>query len=805
MIPRDVLELLILAILSVIDSRYLYGFPGRRDSANSYTMDVEGDPGYIYVRIVRGGQELTLAKALNMGGTPNPNILVRMERRNGKLIVVDADPTHALYALGDNVAMANVPKHRHFIGSGMEDPVEGQRILPGLISPSTSGGLNVKIEAFHHPGGYFAGDDDFLIDDPASNYAAVGVYVDISTNTAGYLVGATHTNPNDITDEDLLVDLAAHPIGIMPCGAVIVANGQTQITSADRFLDWRFHNAGDAASTLDVAAISSATPVLADKALFGDVSASDALRYATWQSIFNLVDSLTQETAPAVGDKVPLYDVSASNTDYITLSNFFKVIDGLTAETAPDSADELVLYDASAATADKITLANLFKVITTLSALTAPDSADELVIYDASAGSALKITLSNFFKAINTLASETAPATDDKLLLYDTSASSADAISLSDFFKVINSFTTETTIDPSADRIPIYDSSEGAINNVAPENLPAKEIVKVRNTSGATANAKEVGYLDPTTGDYKTTTTATLYTPKVCVVHTGGANNADIYVQVRGRCTAKYTGTDVSAGNYLVFSTTAGKGQQQTTIRPEVFAIVPTGATIDTGNDEAEVILLHDEPMVLESSTDLYAFVSASTSDFVATINGAPSGTSVVYNAPSSGNENVIPPNGTLLAKMVLYNTTRGDSAQISSVNTGTNTITLTATVPAAWANGDTITVRSQTNTDVPAGYFLDFAIDDTSLIPANAVMLDFVFHTVTDTGGVALILAHPFKAGVASARRRQGTQVASVSVSSGMFRIAFLQRRFELEWQATGAGTQSAQLRIMGCVVKVP
>jgi hypothetical protein len=83
---------------------------------------------------------------------------------------------------------------------------------------------------------------------------------------------------------------------------------------------------------------------------------------------------------------------------------------------------------------------------------------------------------------------------------------------------------------------------------------------------------------------------------------------------------------------------------------------------------------------------------------FVATINGAPSGTSVVYNAPSSGTEGVLVPSSTgQLAKMKLYNTTRGNEALISNCNTGTNTITLTATVPANWANGDTITVVSQT------------------------------------------------------------------------------------------------------------
>ena len=78
MFPRDVIELYTLWVLAIQNSRYVYGFPGRQDGVGTYTMDAGG--GYIYVRIWRG-QEITLDRALNMGGVPNPNVLVRMERR----------------------------------------------------------------------------------------------------------------------------------------------------------------------------------------------------------------------------------------------------------------------------------------------------------------------------------------------------------------------------------------------------------------------------------------------------------------------------------------------------------------------------------------------------------------------------------------------------------------------------------------------------------------------------------------------------------------------------------------------------
>mgnify|MGYP001564856494 CR=1 FL=1 len=333
--------------------------------------------------------------------------------------------------------------------------------------------------------------------------------------------------------------------------------------------------------------------------------------------------------------------------------------------------------------------------------------------------------------------------------------------------------------------------------------------IRVRNASGATAAAKEVGYIDPATNSYKTTTTALFDTSKPCVVLVGAADGSDIYVLMdSGRPTVKYTGTDLAAGDYVVFSTTAGKLQKQTAIRQEVIGQVPVGAVIDTGADEAEIILLHNEDFSLLDGTAIYAIASASTSDFVALINGTPSGTTVVYDTISSGNENTIPPSGTPTAKLVLYNTTRGDSAQISSVNTGTNTITLTATVPGTWADNDAITCRSQTNTDTSgSGYFYDLALDSTSLIPANVVALDLAVRSLLDTSGAGVFIAHQYAAGggLSLTRQVQFAQVASVQQTAMLFRVAFLSRRFLVNWTAIGAGSMTWTLAVRGYQAKVP
>ena len=128
------------------------------------------------------------------------------------------------------------------------------------------------------------------------------------------------------------------------------------------------------------------------------------------------------------------------------------------------------------------------------------------------------------------------------------------------------------------------------------------------------------------------------------------------------------------------------------------------------------------------------------TSTFAGTINGAPSGATVVYNV-TSGNEGAMKPFATTqLAKMRLYNTTRANSALISDCNTGTNTITLTANAPANWANGDTITIASQTT----IGTFDWVDLEITSGVTGKSSI--FVSLVVSSATPGDNIIYHPFE-----------------------------------------------------------
>lgn len=120
-----------------------------------------------------------------------------------------------------------------------------------------------------------------------------------------------------------------------------------------------------------------------------------SLWYASVDLLVDIVNA-TAETAPASGDSLLLYDLSATANRKMTLANLLKVINDLTAETSPAADDVMLLYDTSAGTADKITLENLLKVINALTEDTAPDStADYVVTYDASASLPKKVKTAN--------------------------------------------------------------------------------------------------------------------------------------------------------------------------------------------------------------------------------------------------------------------------------------------------------------------------------------------------------------------------------------------------------------------------
>lgn len=309
----------------------------------------------------------------------------------------------------------------------------------------------------------------------------------------------------------------------------------------------------------------------------------------------------------------------------------------------------------------------------------------------------------------------------------------------------------------------------------------------VKNTSSATANAGDVGYID-SVGEYKTTTTANL-SAAWCVVLSGGANNADIYVTRRGRINVNYTGTAPSAGNYLVTSTSAGLAAQQTTMRPEIFAVCLAAGS---GGVVSVLLLCHTESRIINPSEYIFRHAAPGVfcgySDFIGTIATLPGGAVFTYNI-TSGNEDILTPYSTgTLAKMRLYNSTRGTYALVSNATVSTNTLTLTANVPAGWTVGDTFTVRSQTNTGTNGlGYYVDYEITDTATISPLTRWIEGEFFYLNSATASIRAIIHPWEALNIPARQMIDTNVVSIS----FFRLATIpiyNNRFCASWQGNAA-----------------
>lgn len=193
---------------------------------------------------------------------------------------------------------------------------------------------------------------------------------------------------------------------------------------------------------------------------------------------------------------------------------------------------------------------------------------------------------------------------------------------------------------------------------------------------------------------------------------------------------------------------------------------------------------VHGAPVAETNSNDIFRCDSpGGVSAFVGTIATLPGGAVLTYNV-TSGNEGVMVPASTShLAKVNVYNTTRGTSALISNSNAGSNTLTLTANVPGGWLVGDTITVASQT---VSGGGFswIDLALTSG---PLGYAGLFINLYVLSATAGHE-VLTHPFETYAASKLNSWDVQVAN-GLMGGLVFQKIVSNKFAIAW--TGAVTR--------------
>lgn len=160
------------------------------------------------------------------------------------------------------------------------------------------------------------------------------------------------------------------------------------------------------------------------------------------------------------------------------------------------------------------------------------------------------------------------------------------------------------------------------------------------------------------------------------------------------------------------------------------------------------------------------------TSAWAGTFTAAGSSGSTIKYATTSGTAAAMTPQSTnQLAKMRLYNSTRGNNVLISNHVAGT--ITSTANYPANWANGDVLTIASNTVTGAPINY-VDLELTSG---PTSKTYLFIPMIIISATVGDNMRL-HPYEAygsakqwtAEAAVANRNGVNLAYLKITSNVF-----------------------------------
>lgn len=320
--------------------------------------------------------------------------------------------------------------------------------------------------------------------------------------------------------------------------------------------------------------------------------------------------------------------------------------------------------------------------------------------------------------------------------------------------------------------------------------------VVVVNSSGSTVAPGDVGYLDEA-GEFQTTTTAN-DTVDWVISNSNSDDGNLMFVKQRGGATVNYTGSAPNAGDFLVTSTSAGDAQAQSTMRPEIFAV----CTAAGSGGKVEVLLLkRTQPLVLFPDKRLYtSTVGHSGTLFTGTINGAPSGTSVVYSL-SAGNEEILKPLATdYIGKLIIHNINRSNFARISDVDLGTNTITVTDSADISdWEDADSLTIQSQTNTDTTGGFvYVDIELSGASTpgLPAltRSIGVSLVILDSGAAGATTETRLHPFES-FADSKRLSFRSLVAGEGTPGYVELPVIDNKITFLSRSSGTTTKTDNL----------
>lgn len=234
----DILDLLEKAYFKIRANNIKLADIGTTDSSGNITTDTPGRPkGYTQVRIVDGQENSTIATALNQGAPTAYNTRVRLERDplyNDSWIITQVDPKF-IQANASTPIPSGVPPHRHYIGSGLDDPVELRRLIPCRVWSSS--GLTINVDPFPYQWNgvnyFFSGITNLDVSShvPGSGLQRfVVIGIDPTTNTATIIDGSTYS----AASLPLYANLLAISTGnIITSGGLALTNGQTVILESN--------------------------------------------------------------------------------------------------------------------------------------------------------------------------------------------------------------------------------------------------------------------------------------------------------------------------------------------------------------------------------------------------------------------------------------------------------------------------------------------------------------------------------------------------------------------------------------------
>lgn len=203
------------------------------------------------------------------------------------------------------------------------------------------------------------------------------------------------------------------------------------------------------------------------------------------------------------------------------------------------------------------------------------------------------------------------------------------------------------------------------------------------------------------------------------------------------------------------------------------------------------------------SANYLYFCLSHSQTVWTGTINGAPTATSVTYTTATGQKDILTPQSSSELAKLLVYNVTRGTYRLVTANNTGTNTLT-TVSSTDSWANGDSLTISDPTINYSSTPKFVGMDLSQQAEIPLLARAISINEYTSDSGGGGYLNAYHPWETyNAAKQINSESTSSAYAGVINSI--VPLLQQRFGRYSGASGTATRLTLLKISGYYLATP